>query len=129
VYGLKLDAIHGIILLDGVGLDIPAQITPASLSLFETDFGSDPKVWHDASPLYHVSPGKGIPPFLMFYAVENGEGQSTSQEMATALIAAGVENWLEAAQGRSHDTVLNDIGTPGDPVTGRIMEFIRSARP
>lgn len=128
-HSLKLEIIHGVILLDGVGLDIPALITPSTLPLFETAFGTDATVWKDASPLYHISPGKGIPPFLIFYAVENGEGLANGQEMAKALTAAGVENWLVAAEGRNHNTIVNDIGTPGDPVTGRIMAFLEATKP
>jgi arylformamidase len=86
-HSLTLDIIHGVILLDAVGLDLPALITPSSLSFFETAFGSDPTVWKDASPLYHISPNKGIPPFLIFHAVENGEGFGNGQEMAKALTA------------------------------------------
>jgi arylformamidase len=128
-HGLKLDSIHGVILLDGVGLDIPAMITPSTLSMFETAFGSDPTVWREASPLYHISSGKGIPPFLMFYAVENGKGLATSQEMAQALTAAGVDNELVAAEGRNHATIVDAIGTPGDPVSARIMEFLNAMKP
>ncbi len=128
-HGLKLESLRGVILLEGVGLDIPAMIAPDTQPMFENAFGTDPAVWREASPLVHVSAGKGIPPFLLFVAGEDGKAGPTSQEMAAALTAAGIQSWLVTAEGRSHATILTGIGSPGDPVTARILEFLEATKP
>ncbi len=127
--GMQLGMLKGVILLDGVGLDIPALVTPATQPMYANAFGTDPAVWKDASPVEHIAAGKGIPPFLIFYAGQTPDMQATSQELAQALTAAGVKNWLVAAEGRTHATITEDVGAPGDPVTLRIMEFLGTGDP
>ena len=127
--GLNLGILRGVILLDGVGLDIPREISSSTLPMFTHAFGSDPGTWQDASPLSHIYAGKGIPAFLIFYATVDGKSLKTSPEIAEALTDAGVQNWLVAAKGKAHDTILNDIGTAGDPETRRIMDFVQASKP
>ncbi len=128
-HGLGLNALAGVILLDGVGIDIPSEVTPHTQPMFEAAFGSDPQVWREASPLAHVTPGKDIPPFLIFYAGGPGMSQNTGQEFANALTSAGVKNWLVSAPEKTHDTITADVGLPGDPVTDRIMKFMSDTQP
>ena len=40
-------------------------------------FGRQEETWYDASPINHVAPGKSIPPFLIVYAGERIESDST----------------------------------------------------
>ncbi len=127
--GLGLNVLRGVILLDGAGIDIPSELNQDTQPMFEGAFGNDPEVWRQASPINHIESGKDIPPFLIFYAGQDSKGQSSEAELANALTAAGVKNWLVSAPDRTHATILVDVGTPGDPVTARIMDFIQQTLP
>jgi arylformamidase len=64
--GHSLKTIKGDILLDVGAYDIPWVMDhlkeERGRELFLSAFGNDPKVWGDASPIYHVAAGKDIPP-------------------------------------------------------------------
>jgi acetyl esterase/lipase len=65
-YPLKIkNPIKGVILIDGAGLDMYSYLkennSKADQTYLET-FTTNPKIWKDASALYHLK--KGIPPFL-----------------------------------------------------------------
>jgi acetyl esterase/lipase len=126
VYGMKPDVLRGIILLDAAGLDIPATMSPDSSYMYEMAFGTDPLVWADASPVNHVAPGKGIPPFLVCISGQIPEWTETGRQFANKLFAAGIPVRLIAALDKTHNSIVDDVGTPFDPVTGNILEFIQT---
>jgi acetyl esterase/lipase len=125
--GLPLSAIKGVIGLDEEGYDIPAvqKFEPDLMSaLYIPSFGSAPKVWREASPVSHIAPGKGIPPFLLFHL--GGEMQQfMAEEMAKKLKAAGVEvEVVPIDSSCTHMGLTNNIGTRNDPTTNLIFKFL-----
>ena len=59
--------IRGTILIDAFGLDMYAFLSNESFKknpVYYTVFSSDPRLWKDGSPAYHVS--KAMPPTLLF---------------------------------------------------------------
>lgn len=98
----------------------------ADRQIYLQAFGDDPAVWADASPLSHVAPGTGIPPFLL---VTRGRDAWTAkaERLADALRGAGVPTTVvDAGAAVSHEDVNQMIGTPGDAVvTPAILDFVQ----
>jgi acetyl esterase/lipase len=88
-------------------------------------WGTDEKVWVDASPAHHLH--ARVPPILVLYA-DGDEAWRRDQntEAAQALKAAG-NSRLEIAQiaGRSHATIWSRLNEDGDEVGERIVQFVR----
>ncbi|MCX7750582.1 MAG: alpha/beta hydrolase [Candidatus Bipolaricaulota bacterium] len=125
-HGLGLNALSGVVCLDGAGYDIPDQVKRGILPalLYRQAFGDDPEVWWQASPLAHVTPGKGIPPFFLVYAGDRAASREESQELAEALREAGVRVELYHAADKDHAGVNQDLGKPGDELTARVFAFL-----
>ena len=119
--GLPLSAIRGVAGLDGGGYDIPSATASKERNAderFDVAFGSDPAVWADASPLTHVGPGKGIPPFLLAYGGNRALSRDQADALAAALQAAGVAAQTYHAEDRNHLTLNRDLGKPDDATSG-----------
>ncbi|MFH0878780.1 MAG: alpha/beta hydrolase, partial [Lentisphaerota bacterium] len=126
--GLDLAVIKGVVPLDGAGYDIPSRIQSPYRGveeMYEQAFGTDPLIWEDASPLYHVAAEKGIPPFLLVYSGVREEARTQAQALADALEEAGVPAELFHAPDKNHATVNQDLDT-GDYVFEKMIEFFTS---
>jgi len=126
--GHSLKTIKGDILLDVGAYDIPWVMDHLTeergRELLLSAFGNDPKVWADASPIYHVAAGKDIPPMLVFYT-DRPRTSEVSRRFVQALKKAGVPAAAIEARGKNHGSILRDIGEPGDAETQIILEFLR----
>jgi arylformamidase len=129
VYGLTPAALRGVILLDAAGLDIPAAMSASTTFMFETAFGANPAVWVDASPINHVAPEKDTPPFLVCTSGQDPAWSETGQEFEIKLIAASVHARLVVDLDKTHNAMNDDIGTPDDPLTKQVLEFIETNTP
>ena len=93
--GLKLSDLSGVILLDGAGYDIPLQVRQAVLprmkTMYTAVFTEDEATQRDASPITHVAPGKGIPPFLILHVASRKDSKIQSDGLAAKLRRGGVE--------------------------------------
>jgi arabinogalactan endo-1,4-beta-galactosidase len=124
-----LSIIKSVILLDGAGYDLPRRMASAAnplirATMFEAAFGKDAKVWIDASPITHVTRGKKIPPFLIFYAGAREDARVQALALSDALRAAGTPAWPMHAPEKNHGSMNRDIGTPNDWPTEMIMSFL-----
>jgi arylformamidase len=129
--GEDLNMLKGVILLDGAGYDLPRLMDglsgrPLMRALYEAAFGTDRTVWRDASPLTHVVPNKGIPPFLIFYTGGRAAAAALSKDFADALVHARVPAQAICATDKNHAAINRDIGKPGDWVTESIMKFLEA---
>lgn len=131
--GLKLDAIKGVVLVDGAGYDIPRQIQLAALprlkEMYRTVFTDDPEKQNDASPIAHVERNKGIPPFLILHVADRRDGRIQSESLAKRLNEAGVGAEVVAAENKTHGSINREIGEPGDIPTRHIFEFLEKTSP
>ncbi|AMV38063.1 alpha/beta hydrolase [Planctomyces sp. SH-PL62] len=127
--GLDLDALSGVILLDGAGYDVPRQIRESVLprirSLYTGVFGDDPKVQEDASPIQHVAGDKGIAPFLILH-VGRLDSRTQSNALAARLREAGVEATVAAFPSKTHMTINRELGRPGDRPTQVVFDFLEA---
>jgi arylformamidase len=111
-HGHTLSELSGVVLLDGAGYDIPLVLD----------------TWTDASPVTHVAPEKGIPPFLILHT-ERAAAVAESNELAALLQAAGVPAWTYLAEGKTHASINDDIGDIGDDMTEQIKLFLENQDP
>jgi acetyl esterase/lipase len=117
-HGLTLTAIKGAIPISGV-YDVSGMFT-----LYRTVFGADPQQRWDASPLAHV--GSNKPPFFVIYAQFDLPGLDTQGQQLFALLKQNHnETALFETPGKDHATIIASIGTPNDPTTEEILNFLR----
>jgi acetyl esterase/lipase len=129
-WGKRLSLVKGVILLDTAGYDIPRAIEQAegdrSVRMFEAAFGTDRKVWRDASPQFHIARGKGIPPFLVAYSEDAKEyREDIALDFIRSLRDADVEVRGVPTRGKTHKEMKDDAGDPGDVLTLEIRDFLR----
>jgi len=89
-------------------------------------WGTDEKVWVDASPAHHLS--AAIPPMLVLYA-DGDEAWRRQQNVdaVDALRASGARDVAIAMiGGRTHRTIWNKMADDGDETATRIIEFVRT---
>ncbi len=122
--GQNLSLIKGVILLDGAGYDIPRLMREHDQpNFYITAFGNDERAWREASPITYIAPGKGIPPFLVFYT-PRPRAQMLSENLRDALTRAGVPVRTRMIN-KSHAQINRDVGQPGDEVTVTILDFVK----
>jgi len=83
----------------------------------------------DASPINHVR--VGLPAFLIF-AGDQGSMEEDRTEQAKGFVdllhEKGVEAAFVQARDRDHSTIVTKLGTAGDAVAERMLQFIRDHR-
>lgn len=119
--------VRGVILLDGAGYDVRERIEagrPRARKIYTGAFGSDPKMWADASPIAHAVSCKAPPPFLILYVADRNASRLQSEALAKALRKADGKAWVVGAEGKTHATINREIGKPGDAPTASILRFL-----
>ena len=116
--GTSLDVLKGAIVIDDAYYDLTERAGGAA-------FPDDPGGLRRASPIHNVEAGKGIPPFLILHAGRH-EYREQSEAMGTALAAAGVPADVVEVQGKTHLTIIGDMGRPQDPVSLLVRHFLDS---
>ncbi len=131
-FGKDLAVIKGVILLDGAGYEIPKQMSGLELfggilnRMYVNAFTLDGAVQKDASPYYHISPGKNIPPFLIFTAGGRIASVNQSKLMIDALQKAGVQAKTIDDPAKVHNTINSQFGLPDEMITKRSKEFLEA---
>ena len=126
-HGLPLDTVRCAGSMDGEGYDVTAGATtapPEWRPTYTTAFGTDPAVWAEASPINHVTAGKGIP---RYFIAARGVDWRLQQHVAfvTALRQAGVAVTVLDARQLEHADLTTLVGSPGDTiVTPALMDFL-----
>ncbi len=89
-------------------------------------WGTDEKVWVDASPAHHLH--AGLPPTLILYADGDDEWRrQQNTEAAQAMKSAGNANvTIAMIKDRTHNTIWSHIAADGDEAADRIIQFIRA---
>ncbi len=127
--GDAFGAIRGVVLLDGAGYDIAANIAganPRSWQLYNNVFGSDPARHTALSPITHIG-GRDAPRWLALYVEERETARLQAQTLANALIETGAEASALPISGTDHGRMNREIGTPpGAAQTQAIDAFLES---
>jgi acetyl esterase/lipase len=125
--GINEKHIKGIVLLDAMGLDIPAIMAQESNKArqwcMET-FGNSMQDWIDASPVSYLKPGISAPPFLILYSGEKSmtevQALSFSRKLSDTEIQFKVINYR-----RKNTLTLNkELGREDDKPSQDIIQFL-----
>lgn len=127
--GESVSTLKGVVLLDGVGYDIPLALQSSGVqleSLYRNAFGTDPDVWKEASPINHVASNQGIPPFLLIYADDNRPREIQATRFAQVLRSAGIRADIGSAPEETHQSVNQTLGEPENEATDLVANFLES---
>lgn len=133
--GMPFSALKGCIPVDGDTYDLPkiiataefrAQLYGRPLPTFghRQKFGNDPKKHVDFSAVTHVTPDKGIPPFLLLYFPGNPATRAQAARLAEVLKAADIPVTSFGKRDSNHSRLNDDLGKADDPATMKLYEFL-----
>jgi acetyl esterase/lipase len=133
--GVPFEILRGCVPVDGDTYDIPKIIMTAELrqtlyggKMFtfghRQKFGNDPEKHVDFSAITHVAKGKHIPPFLLLYFSGNPDTGAQANLMAAALQKAGIPAKAYGKGDTNHRRLNNELGTPGEPATQELYQFL-----
>jgi len=135
--GVSFAVLKGCVPVDGDTYDVPAIIAtgearrrlhgqPEPKRGHRVKFGTEEQ-HRDYSAVNHVSPGKGIPPFLLLHIADNPDTTAQAQRLGTVLRDAGISAKVFRAKDRTHSFVNDNLGVPGDPATEELFAFVAAA--
>jgi acetyl esterase/lipase len=123
-HGLSLKTVSGVVLLDGGALDVAASLlTDKRRPVKSPAFGSNPAVWRQASPIYHVKEGKNIPPFLIYYLPWTMQSTEQNTKLISALRRARVPFDVHVIENKNHRELNEALGNDNDPEGEQIIRF------
>lgn len=124
---LPVSAISGVVLLDGAGYDVAAQMAhagPLLGSLYRRAFGSDPAFQAHVSPIRQAAaPNAGR--FLIFHIAARADSGAQSERLGAVLRAAGTPADVISVDG-SHADIFRRFGEPGHLATLATDAFARA---
>jgi len=126
--GLGLDAVRGIVPLDGAAYNVPDQMDENARLMgntYEQAFGTDPVRQRSLSPTVHAA-GPNAPEFLILH-VQREDGQRQARELAAALVQAGTPATVQGFAGRGlrgHMQINRNLGQPDYPATPVVDAFL-----
>ncbi len=134
-HGLSFAPIKGCIPVDGDTYDVPAIIEvaevrarahgfPLPTSGHRQKFGNDPVLHRDFSAVTHIAKDRGIPPFLILHVVGHPDTTAQAQRLGAVLKASGIPARVFGARDTDHVKLNDNLGTPGDPATAALWEFV-----
>src|SRR5688572_4302041 len=136
--GLSLAITKGCVPVDGDTFDVPAKIEvaearwrahnlPKAKFGHREKFGNDPAKHRDFSAVTHVAKDKGIPPFLILHVAEHPDTSAQAQRLGNVLRDAGVAATVLGVRETNHNKINADLGSPDDPTTKALFEFLDKA--
>ena len=76
--------------------------------------------------MMHIGDGNGIPPILVVYVSKLPVREQQSLDFASKLKEAGVLTKLYFGPNKTHQSLNQELGKPGDPPTA-VLEFLQMA--
>jgi len=115
---IPIAAIGGVVLLDGAGYDVAAQMRdagPLLRSMYRRAFGDDPAFQSRVSPTRHAdAPNAGR--FLIFHIASRADSGAQSARLGALLRAAGTPAEVVSIDS-SHAEIFRRFGQPGHRAT------------
>lgn len=126
--GDAFGAIKGVVLLDGAGYDVAAQVKRSDNELpriYQAAFGSDPARQRALSPITHVG-GPDAPHWLALYVAERAASKAQSEALVAALTKAGARAEAVPVTGTDHGRMNRELGTnAGQAQTKAVDAFLK----
>ncbi|EAQ29353.1 LipQ [Erythrobacter sp. NAP1] len=111
--GEAFDAVKGVILLDGAGYDVAANMAeaqPQAFQIYNNAFGTDPARQAALSPVTHVG-GEDAPNWLALYVAARDVAQKQAGLLVDALSAQGASAEAVSIAGTDHGRMNRELGT------------------
>ena len=132
---VPFSVLQGCVPVDGDTYDLPkiiataefrAQLygSPLPTNGHRQKFGNDPKKHVDFSAVTHVTPDKGIPPFLILYFTGNPATRAQARRLEEVLRAVDIPAKAFGKRDTNHSQLNNDLGKPDDPATVELYQFL-----
>ncbi|HET6424317.1 MAG TPA: alpha/beta hydrolase, partial [Planctomycetaceae bacterium] len=136
--GLSLDFIKGCVPVDGDTYDVPAIIETAETRRrvhhqpqakfgHREKFGNTAEKHRDFSAVTHVAKGKSIPPFLILHVADHPDCAAQAQRLGAVLKDAEIPVRVFGAKETNHTRINAELGTPDDPSTKALFDFVAEA--
>lgn len=130
--GTAFAAVRGVILIDGAGYDVPAQMQQARFMAQRTyvpAFGTDPARQRALSPVTHVG-DRDVPDWVILYANAREDAAAQSQALSTALQRSGARTVLLGVRAgdqslRAHMAMNMEFGRPGYGGNEAVLALMR----
>ncbi|WP_300972856.1 alpha/beta hydrolase [Sphingomonas sp. LHG3406-1] len=125
--GVPLSAIRGVVLLDGAGYDIAAQMSQPRnpvATMYQQAFSSDPARQAALSPTSHAA-APNAANWLILPVARRADSVRQSQQLAAALRAAGNRAEVAPQPDKNHGSLNREMGEPGDPSTAVVDAFLK----
>lgn len=126
--GVPYSHIKCVVLLDGAGYDLPSVMKTSRgrhLKLYQDVFGNDPAQLKAASPTHHFGKKRPAPDYLIIPVDSRKITQRQSRDLAAAIRKSGNRAEVHIAKNRTHMTLNQRIGHPGDEPTKQILDFLK----
>lgn len=127
---LSLANIKACVPIDVSVYDIPKRLNDGgevSPETFKAVFGDKIDLQRDLSPVTHIAMGKSIPPFLILHVADRPDTKAQSQWFAEKLEKASVPANVYAAEGKTHETIGSELGSPEDKPTQAVLDFLNKS--
>jgi acetyl esterase/lipase len=128
--GVPMTSVKGVVLLDGAGYDVPAQMAFKGnqvAGMYDAAFGKDPVRQKSLSPTFHAA-APNAASWLILPVDRRQDSKAQSQGLAAALRAGGSVASVVPVPGESHMTLNRGLGETGDFATGQIDKFLPAIR-
>jgi len=126
--GGSTDIIRGMVLIDGMGYDIPTAMLDASNQLkgwYTQAFGNSRWEWGQASPVNFINANEKIPPTLIVYSGEREISEVESKTLYARLIDVKVPCKIFNYPKKSQAMLNKELGKPDDKPTEEIYRFFQ----
>jgi len=125
-----INPVKGLILIDAAGLDMYGYLKDRGLAEDPSKartFSTDPKVWKDATPLYHLRPG--VPPMLIFRGGRTYPSiLKGNEKFVAALKELGASPVYHVLPRKKHIPMITQFFNTGNPGYGEILRFMQGVR-
>ncbi len=120
--------IKAAVLLDGAGYDLTSVMKTSKgleLKFYQDVFGNDPKLLKAASPTHQFAKKRPSPDYLIIPISNRKITLQQSKALATAIKSSGNHAEVFVARNRTHMSLSQKIGAPGDGPTTAILKFLK----
>jgi acetyl esterase/lipase len=126
--GASIDMIKGVVLINGIGYDIPLLMdntTGRTKEIYANALGNGRGGWEEASPINFIEEEERIPPMLILYGGDNDVIGIEAKRLAERLQGVNSPFRIYQYPKKSHVTLNRDIGKAEDKATDDIMKFLQ----
>lgn len=128
--GVLIEAIFAVVLLDGAGYDIPAQMEEGhnrAVKIFRQAFGTNLQRQRALFPVNHGA-APNVANWLLLPVATRVDARTQSAKLVEALAAGGARVEVKPQLGKTHMSLNREFGMAGDASTKVVDTFLAKLR-